>query len=90
MFYLAESLCLGVLLETEGREVATSAEDLCFCEDTDTSDTINLHLHVWVTVWIAKVGQMRAPGCILCITLYNDCVLVKRIGKSKRSLGFLP
>lgn len=90
MSYLAESFCLSMLLETERREVAAGAEDLCFCEDTDTTNTVDFHFHVRVTVWVAKVGQVRAPCCVLCVTFHNDCVLIKGVCKSKRSLGFLP
>lgn len=90
MSYLAEPFCLGVLLKTECGEVATGAEDLGFCKNADTTDTVNFHFHVRVTIGVAKVCQMRAPGRVLCVTLYNDGVLIERIRKSKRSLGLLP
>lgn len=54
--YLAKTFGFGVLLETESREVDTRTEHFCLCQDTDTTDTVNLHFHVWVAVWIAEVG----------------------------------
>jgi len=80
--YLAESLGLCVLLETEGREMDTGAEDLCLGQDTDTTNTVNLHLHVRIAVRVAQVSQMRSPSGVFCITFYDDSVLVERIGKS--------
>jgi hypothetical protein len=90
MAYLAESLGLSVLLKTERREVDTGTEDLGFRKNANTTNTVNLHFHVWVTVGVAKVGQMRAPSSVLCVSLYNDCILVESVGESKSSLGFLP
>jgi hypothetical protein len=78
--YLAETLGLCVLLETEGREMNTRAEDLCLGQDTDTTNTVNLHLHVRVAIGVAQVGQMRTPSSIFCITLNNDSVFVECVG----------
>jgi hypothetical protein len=90
MTHLAESFGLSMLLKTECGEVHSRAEDLRLGQDTDTTDTVDLHLHIWVTVWVAQVGQMRAPGGILCITFHNDRVLVKSIGERKGGFGLLP
>lgn len=90
MTYLAKSFRLGVLFETERREVHSRAEHLCLCQNTDTANTVNLHLHVWVTIGVAQVSQMRAPGCILCVTFHNDGVFVEGIRESESGLGFLP
>jgi hypothetical protein len=90
MTYLAESFSLSVLLETECGEVHSRAEDLRLCQDTDTTDTVNLHLHVWVTVRVAQIRQMRAPRGVLCITFHNDRVLIKSIGERKGSFRLLP
>lgn len=87
---LAESLGLSVLLETESWEVNARSEHLGFSKDTDTTNTVNLHLHIWVTIWIAKVGQMWAPCSILCISLDNDSVLVESVCKSEGGFRFLP
>lgn len=88
--YLAKTFSLSMLLETESREVDTRAEDLRLCQDTDSTNTINLHLHIWVTVGVAEVGQMRAPSGVLCVTFYNDCILVESVGEGEGSLRFLP
>lgn len=88
--YLAESFCLSVLLKTECREVDTRAENLGFRKNANTTNTINFHLHVWVTVGVAEVGQMRAPSGVLCVTFYNDCILVESVGEGEGSLRFLP
>jgi hypothetical protein len=88
--YLAKAFGFGMLLETESGEMGTLAEDLCFCKNTDTADTINLHFHVWVAVRIAQVGQMRSPCSVLGISFNNDSVLVEGVGKRKGRLGLLP
>lgn len=88
--YLAESLGLRVLLETEGREMDAGTEDLCLGQDTDTTNTVDLHLHVRVTIGIAQVSQMRTPSGVFCITLYDDSVFVECVGQSQSSLGLLP
>jgi len=90
MTYLAKTFGLSVLLETEGREVNTRTEDLCLCQNTDTADTVDLHLHVWVTVRVAEVGQMRSPGSVFSVAFDNDSVFVEGISKRERGLGFLP
>jgi hypothetical protein len=88
--YLAKAFGFGMLFKTESGEVGTLAEDLCFCENTDTSNTIDFHLHVRVAVRVAQVGQMRSPCGVLGISFDNDSVLVKGVCKRKGRLGFLP
>ena len=65
--YLAKTFSLSMLLETESREVDTRAEDLRLCQDTDSTNTINLHLHIWVTVGVAEVGQIELAERIFAI-----------------------
>ena len=68
----------------------TSTENLCFGQNADTSYTINFHLHVRVTVRIAKVGQMGSPCSIFCVALDNDRILIQCVGQGQCSLGLLP
>lgn len=79
-----------MLLKTERREVDTGAKDLRLSQNTDTSYTVNLHLHIWVAVGIAEVSQMRSPSSVFCVSLDNDCIFVKGVGECERGLGFLP
>lgn len=88
--YLAEALRLGVLLEAESWEVDTCAENLGPGKNADTTNTVNLHFHVWITVWVPKVGQVRSPCGVLGIALDNDSILVQRIGQREGGLGLLP
>jgi hypothetical protein len=88
--YLAESFGLGVLLEAECGEMHSGAEDLCLCQNTDTTDTVNLHLHVGVTVRVAQVSQMWTPSGVFRVTLHNDRVFVKGVGKSEGRFRLLP
>lgn len=88
--YLAKTFSLSMLLETESREVDTRAEDLRLCQDTDSTNTINLHLHIWVTVGVAEVGQMGSPGCIFCVALYDNSVFIERVSEREGGLRFLP
>jgi len=74
--YLAESFSLGVLLETESREVHATSEDLGFRQNAHSSDTVDLHLHVGVAVRVTEVGKMRAPCGVLCVAFDNDSILV--------------
>jgi len=88
--HLAKSLRFGVLLKTESREVNAGPEYFRFGQNTDTPYTVNFHLHVWITVWVAQVGQMRAPRGIFGISLHNHGILIESVCKGERSFGFLP
>tara|TARA_R110002003_G_scaffold152_6_gene13629 strand:- start:11767 stop:12129 length:363 start_codon:yes stop_codon:yes gene_type:complete len=88
--YLAETLGLSMFLKAECGEMDARSEDFGFCEDTNTTDTVNLHLHIWVTVRVAEVGQMRAPGGVLRITFDNDCILIKSVCERERGFRLLP
>lgn len=88
--YLAKSLCLSMLLEAERREVDSRAEHLRLGQNTDTSNAIQLHLHVGITVRITEIGQMRPPGGILSVTLYNDSIFVQGFRESQCRLRLLP
>lgn len=88
--YLAEAFGLGMLLETEGREVDTGSEDSGLGQDTDAPHSIDLHFHIRVAVGVAQVGQVRAPGRVLGVALHDDGVFVERVGEGQRRLGFLP
>ena len=88
--YLAKALSLSVLLETEGREVNTRTEDFRFGQDTDTTNSINLHLHVWVTVGIAEISQMRSPGSVLCISVDDNSIFIERVSERESGLRLLP
>ena len=63
---------LCMLLEAESWKVHACTEDASFRQDTDTSDAINLHLHVWVAVWVSEIGKMWSPGSILCVA-FEQC-----------------
>ena len=90
MTYLAKALRLGMLLKAESREVYTVAEDLRLGQNTDTTDTVNLHLHVRVAVGVAQVCKMRPPRGILGVALDNHGVLVKSVSQGQRGLRLLP
>ena len=68
-------------LEAEGREMDSSAENLCFRKNTNTTYSIQFHFHVGITVWIAKVGKVRSPGSVLGVTFHDDRVLVECLRK---------
>lgn len=77
--YLAKPFGFRVFLETEGREMDAISEYASFGQNADTSDTVNLHFHVWVTVRVAEVGQMWSPGGVLGISLNNDSIFIEGI-----------
>ena len=87
---LSEALGLRVFLETEGREVDTVAEDESLGQNTDTTDTVNLHLHVRVAVRVAQVCKMRTPRGVLGVTLDDDGIFVQGIGQGQGGLRLLP
>lgn len=84
--YLSEALRLGVLLKTESRKVDAVAEDFSFGQNTDTTNTVDLHFHVGVAVRVAKISQMWAPCRILCVTLHNNRILVESVRKGQGGL----
>lgn len=81
--YLAKAFCLSMLLKAKCREVYAGAENPCLREDTNTTNTIKLHLHIRITVRVTKVSKVRAPRCILGISLHDNCIFVERVGKSE-------
>ena len=88
--YLSETFGLCVLLKTEGWEVHAATKHTSFCQNTDTSDAVNLHLHVRVTVRVAQVGKMRAPCGVLCVALDDHSILVKSVRQGECRLRLLP
>lgn len=88
--YLSEAFRLGMLLERERWEVGTGTENLGFGENGYTTDTINLHLDIRITVGVTEVGEMRAPGGVLGVPLNDNGVLIKGISESEGGFGLLP
>lgn len=80
--YLAETLGFCMLLETESWEMDTVSENASFGKDTDTSDSVDLHLHIWITVRVSEVGQMWPPCGVLGITLNNHSIFIQGICQS--------
>ncbi len=78
-YYLAKGLRLGMLLKAEGREVDPVSENSGFGQDADTSDAVDFHLHIGVTVGVSEVCQMRPPGGILGIAFDNHGVFVQSV-----------
>lgn len=68
-----------MLFETESREVNPRSEDFGLSKDADPTNTVNLHLHVRIAIWISQVGEMRPPCSIFRISLDNDGILVQGI-----------
>lgn len=79
-----------MLLEAEGREMHSRSEHFGLGQDADSTDTIDLHLHIWITVGVAEVGKMRSPRRVLGVAFDNDGVLVKGVRKRKSCIRFLP
>lgn len=88
--YLAETFRLCVLLEAKCREVNTVPENKSLGQNTDTTDTVDFHFHIWIAVRVAEVGKMRAPRGVLGVAFDNDRVFVQGVGQSQGCLGFLP
>lgn len=88
--HLAKSFCLSMFLEAESREMDTRSENLGLCQDTDSSNAIDLHFHVWVAEWIAEIRQVRSPCSILGVTFDDNSILIKRIGERQGRLRLLP
>lgn len=74
-----------MLLKTKGREMDSVSEDASLGQNTDASDTIDLHLHIWVTVRVTEVGQVRPPRCIFSVSFDNHGVLIKSVSQSESS-----
>lgn len=88
--HLSEALGLCVLLEAESREVDTGSEDACLSQNADTSHAIDLHFHVWITIGVPQISQMRPPCRILSVALDNHSILIQGISQGQSCLRFLP
>lgn len=79
-----------MLLKTKSWEMHSGAKHSCFSEDTDTPNTVEVHLHVRIAVRVAEISQMRPPGRIFGVSFHNNRILVQGIGQRESGLGFLP
>lgn len=79
-----------MLLEAKRGEVDALTEDFCFGEDTDATNTINFHFHVWIAVRIAEVSQVRSPSRVFCVAFDDNGILIERIRESEGRLRLLP
>lgn len=88
--YLAEAFRLGMLFEAEGGKVNARPEHPRLGQDTDPTDTVDLHLHVRIAIGISQIRKMWPPCGVLGVSFYNDCIFVQRICKRKRCFRLLP
>lgn len=88
--HLSKTLGLCVFLEAEGREVDAGSEYTGLGQNADTSYSINLHLHIWISVGVSQVSQVGPPCRILGVSFNNDGVLVQGIRQGQSSLRLLP
>lgn len=79
-----------MLFEAESWEMNTSAEHTGLGQNANTTNAIQLHLHVRVAEGITEVGEMRSPCRILRITLNNNSILVECICQRESCLRLLP
>jgi len=79
IFYLAEAFCFCMFFKAECREVNSRSEDFRFCQNTDTANTVDLHFHVGIAIWVSQISEMRAPSGILSITFNNDGIFIQSI-----------
>jgi len=79
-----------MLLKAERREMDARAEDLSLGQDTDSTDAVDLHLHIGIAIWVAQVSKVRPPRRILCVSLDDDGVFIESVGEGQGSLGLLP
>jgi hypothetical protein len=89
-FYLSKAFGFGVLFEAEGWEMHSGTENLCFREDTDTTNTVKLHFHIRVTVRIPQIGQVGTPRSVFRVTFHDNRVFIEGICEGKRCFRFLP
>lgn len=79
-----------MLLKGERREVASCAEHARLRKNRDTTNTVNFHFDIGITVGVAEVSQVGPPGGVLGITFHNDGIFIKSIGERKSGLRLLP
>jgi hypothetical protein len=68
-----------MFLKAECRKMDSGSKDTCFREYAHTANTINLHLHIRITVGISKIRKMGTPSGILCISLNDDRVFIQGV-----------
>jgi hypothetical protein len=79
-----------MLLEAECWEVDTIAEHLGFGQNTDTANTVELHLYIRITKRVPQVCQVRPVRRVLGVALDNNRILVQCISQRKRRVRLLP
>jgi hypothetical protein len=65
-----------MLLEAESRKVDAGSEYTSLGQNADTSYSIDLHLHIWISVGVSQVGQMGPPRRILGVSFDDNGILV--------------
>lgn len=69
--HLTETFCLGLVLESVAWEVDTGSVNIGLDEDTDTSNTIKLHLDVLVETPVTVLGHVVATSLELLVTFMD-------------------
>lgn len=79
-----------MFLEAERREVDAVTKNLGLCENTHSTDTVDLHFHIGIAIGVAEIREMGTPGGILCISLHDNCIFVESICECEGSFGLGP
>lgn len=74
--HFPKALSFCMFLEAESREVDAGSEHTGLGQNADTSYSIDLHLHIWISVGVSQVSQVRSPCRILGVSFDNDSILV--------------
>lgn len=77
--YLSKAFSFGMLFKAEGWEMDPRAKDPRFGEDADTANTVDLHLHVRITVGVSQICQMWSPCRVFCVALHDDGIFVQSV-----------
>lgn len=77
-------------LKAKGREVDTCAEDLCLCQNANTANAIEVHLHVGVAKWIAQISKVRSPCGVLGVSFHDNRILIYCLCQSQSRFRLLP
>lgn len=79
-----------MFFEAERWEVDAVTENLGLCQNTHSTNAIDLHFHVGIAIGVPEICKMGTPGSIFCVSLHDNCIFVESIRECEGGFGLGP